>query len=161
MEGNKFLGTGAKFPLQVDPATGRIMSVSGNRAVRESVYLILMTQITERFIRPDFGSDIMNYAFMDTSTTMMSILRRDITQTLLQQEPRISDISVETEYRNDLGAVIIHINYLVAATNSRDNLVFPFYLDRGGSFDEEVEKEPLERRYYDDSDTMEEEEDWS
>ena len=112
MADDKFLGTGAKFPLQVDPATGRIMTVSGNRTVKEAIYLILMTQVTERLVRPDFGSDIMSYAFMDTTTTMMSILRRDITQTLLSQEPRISDISVETDYRSDMGAVIISINYL-------------------------------------------------
>ncbi len=158
---NKFLGTGAKFPLQVDPATGHIMTVSGNRSVKEAIYLILMTQVTERIVRPEFGSDIMNYAFMDTNTTMMSILRRDITQTLLQQEPRIADISVETEFREERGAVIIHINYLVTSTNTRDNLVFPFYLDRGGTAEEETEIEPLEKRYYDDETMMEDDEDWT
>ena len=151
MEESKFLGTGAKFPLQVDPATGRIMTVSGNRAVKESLYLILMTQITERLVRPDFGSDMMNYAFMDTTNTMMSILRRDLTQTIMHNEPRISDVDVETEYRADKGAVIIYVNYLVASTNSRDNLVFPFYLDRGAEPEETTEREPLERVYYDDT----------
>jgi len=160
MADNAFLGKGAKFPLQVDPATGRIMTVSGNRTVKESIYLILMTQVTERLVRPDFGSDIMNYAFMDTTTTMMSILRRDITQTLISQEPRIADINVETEFRSEMGAVIININYLVASTNTRDNLVFPFYLDRGGNSAEEEEIEPLERVYYDDSMT-EDDEDWT
>lgn len=162
MADSRFLGTGAKFPLQVDPATGRIMTVSGNRAVKESLYLILMTQVTERLVRPDFGSDIMNYAFMDTSTTMMSILKRDLMQTILQQEPRISDVSIDTEYRADRGAVIININYMVSATNSRDNLVFPFYLDRGGNTPEETEIEPLERIYYDeDTKMMEDDEVWT
>ena len=157
MADNRFLGKGAKFPLQVDPATGRIKTVSGNRVVKESLYLILMTQLSERLVRPGFGSDIMSYAFMDTSTTMMSILRRDLTQTIMRQEPRISDLSVKTEYNADRGAVIIHINYLVAATNSRDNLVFPFYLDRGGDVEEKPEIEPLEREYYDDTSTEDEE----
>ena len=114
MADNRFLGTGAQFPLQVDRATGRIMTVSGNRSVKESLYLILMTQVTERFVRPDFGSNMMSYAFMDTGTTMLSILRRDITQTIMTQEPRIADIEVSTEYRADIGAVIISINYLVS-----------------------------------------------
>ena len=161
MADNRFLGTGAKFPLQIDPATGRIMTVSGNRAVKESIYLILMTQLTERLVRPSFGSDIMNYAFMDTSTTMLSILRRDITQTLLQQEPRISEVRVSTEFREERGAVIVHINYLVSATHSRDNLVFPFYLDKGGIHEEENEAEPLERIYYDESEITEDDQDWN
>lgn len=120
-----------KFPPQIDPATGRFVTVSGNKAVKESLYLILMTQTTERLVRPGFGSEIMTYTFMDTGTTMMSIFKRNITETILSQEPRISDVDVDMEYRESQGAIIISINYLVSSTNSRDNLVFPFYLDRG------------------------------
>ncbi|MCR5748238.1 MAG: GPW/gp25 family protein [Lachnospiraceae bacterium] len=130
MADNRFLGTGMKFPPQIDPATGKFVTVSGNQVVKEAIYLILMTQMTERFVRPNFGSNIMSYAFMDTGTTMMSILRTSISQTILEQEPRISDLDIETEYRANQGAIIINLNYMVSATNTRDNLVFPFYLDR-------------------------------
>ena len=147
-----------KFPPQIDPATGRFITVSGNKAVKESLYLILMTQTTERLVRPSFGSEIMSYTFMDTGTTMMSIFRRNITETILAQEPRISDVDVSMEYRENQGAIIISINYLVAATNSRDNLVFPFYLDIGQNLDE-GENEELEPYYDDETDEpmMEEE----
>jgi hypothetical protein len=50
---------------------------------------------------------------------------------------------------------------VVTATNTRDNLVFPFYLDRGGYSEEESEFEPLERRYYDEEAMTEDDEDWS
>ena len=146
MAEKKFLGTGMKFPPQIDPATGRFVTVSGNQAVKESLYLILMTQITERLVRPDFGSNIMSYTFMDTGTTMLSIFRRNITETIMSQEPRISDIDVDLEYRENQGAIIISINYMVASTNKRDNLVFPFYLDRGGEVEEK--EEPEEAYYY-------------
>ena len=135
-----------KFPPQIDPATGRFMTVSGNQSVKEALYLILMTQTTERIVRPEFGSDIMSYTFMDTGTTMMSIFRRNVMETILSQEPRISDVDVEMEYRENQGAIIISINYLVSDTNTRDNLVFPFYLDRGGM--EEETSEPEEAYYY-------------
>ena len=46
-----------KFPPQIDPATGRFVTASEEESVKESVYLILMTQRTERFLRPEFGSD--------------------------------------------------------------------------------------------------------
>ena len=142
MADKRFLGTGMKFPPQIDPATGRFVTVSGNRAVKESLYLILMTQTTERLVRPEFGSDIMSFTFMDTGTTVMSMFRRNITETILNQEPRISDVDVDMEFREKQGAIIISINYLVAATNSRENLVFPFYLDRGQSMEEEEDKRP-------------------
>ena len=134
---NSFLGTGMKFPPEIDLATGRFKTVSGNQAVKEALYLILMTQRTERIVRPGFGSDIMGYAFMDTGSTMLSIFRRNITQTILEQEPRISDLDVTTEYRENEGVIIINVDYLVSATNTRDNLVFPFYLNS-------VEEEPVE-----------------
>ncbi len=131
MAQKSFLGTGCKFPPQIDPATGRFTTVSAEQSVKESLYLILMTQRTERIARPTFGSNMMDYAFMDTGTTMLSILRNDLSETILSQEPRITDLDIDTEYRDSQGAVIISINYRVAGTNTRDNLVFPFYLDRG------------------------------
>ena len=82
-------------------------------------------------------------------------------QTIMQHEPRISDVSIDTEFRSDIGAVIININYLVSAINRRDNLVFPFYLDRGGDVEEEKETEPLERRYSDNELMMEDDETWT
>ena len=38
------LGSGMKFPPQINPATGRFEVVSGQASVKESVYIILMTQ---------------------------------------------------------------------------------------------------------------------
>lgn len=135
-----------KFPPQIDPATGRFRTVSGDQTVKESLYLILMTQTTERLVRPDFGSEIMTYTFMDTSTTMLSIFRRNLTETIMSQEPRISDVDIGLEFRESQGAIIISINYTVAATHSRGNLVFPFYLDRGQEAEENAE--PEEAYYY-------------
>ena len=151
MADTRFLGTGAGFPLQIDPATGRFRTVSGDKSVKESIYIILMTQTTERLVRPEFGSDLMSYTFMDPGTTMLSILRRDITETILNQEPRVSDVEIDTEYRESQGAVIINIAYRVSETNTRDNLVFPFYLDRADESEQEAEETgPLDREYYDD-----------
>ena len=137
MADKRFLGTGCKFPVQIDPATGRFMTVSGNRSVKESIYLILMTQRTERLVRPDFGSDIMSFTFMDTGTTMLSILKRNLSQTIMREEPRISDLEITLEHRDRQGVIIINLDYMVAETNTRENMVFPFYLDRGSTEAEE------------------------
>ncbi len=151
---DNFLGTGMKFPPEIDAATGHFKTVSGNQTVKESVYLILMTQKTERLVRPDFGSDIMSYTFMETGPTMLSIFRRNITEILLTQEPRISDVDVTTEYREGDGAVIVSIDYLVRSTNTRDNLVFPFYLNSTPDEPEEeglIRDETVPASYYDEN----------
>ena len=79
----EFLGSGMKFPPQVNPSTGRFEVSSGVASVKESVYIILMTQKTERWIRPEFGSSLMNYTFMDTSVTMLNLMAREVASDLM------------------------------------------------------------------------------
>ena len=129
MNDRAFLGAGMKFPPQIDPGTGRFAVSTREQSVRESVYLILMTSRGERWLEPNFGSQMASYAFMDTSPTMMRMLSDDLRDLILTQEPRISDVDVEIDPETKNGCLLVSIRYTVAATNSRDNLVFPFYLN--------------------------------
>lgn len=128
-EGRSYLGSGLKFPLQVNKATGRAVMSSAEQSVRESVIIILMTQKGERFARRDFGSRLLSYTFMDTSITRISMMAREIERTILEQEPRIFDVDVEVEPQLDRGCLLVHIHYTIAADHTRGSLVFPFYLD--------------------------------
>lgn len=129
MEGNDFLGRGIHFPVQVDKATGRVLMTEGAVGIKEAIYLILMTQKTERWLRPDFGSSLNSYTFMDTSLTMMNIMARELKDNLLSQEPRISNVSVNMDPKWESGCLFISVEYTIRAVNTRDNLVFPFYLE--------------------------------
>lgn len=117
-----------KFPPQINKATGRFMVSAGEQNVKESVYTILMTQKTERWIRPEFGSELLSYTFMDISLTRMNMMSRQLQRTLLEQEPRIVSADVEINPQLDRGCLIINVTYTVAETNTSGNLVFPFYL---------------------------------
>lgn len=132
MDERAFLGAGMKFPPQIDPGTGRFALSSGAQNVKESVYIILMTNRGERWLDPDFGSDIMRYTFMDTSLTMLNLLSSDLRTLLMEQEPRISDVTVDIDPEVKDGCMLVNVAYTVADTNTRDNLVFPFYLNAGG-----------------------------
>ena len=132
MDERAFLGAGMKFPPQIDPGTGRFALSSGAQNVKESVYIILMTNRGERWLDPDFGSDIMRYTFMDTSLTMLNLLSSDLRTLLMEQEPRISDVTVDIDPEVKNGCMLVNVAYTVADTNTRDNLVFPFYLNAGG-----------------------------
>lgn len=129
MNDRAFLGAGMKFPPQIDPGTGRFAVSAREQSVRESVYLILMTSRGERWLEPNFGSQMASYAFMDTSPTMLRMLSDDLRDLLLTQEPRISEVDVEIDPETKNGYLLVSIRYTVAATNSQDNLVFPFYLN--------------------------------
>ena len=129
MNDRAFLGAGMRFPPQIDPGTGRFAVSEGARSVRESVYLILMTSRGERWLEPGFGSALTSYAFMDASPTMLRMLSDDLRGLLLAQEPRIGDVDVEVDPEMKNGCLLVNVNSTLAATNSRDNLVFPFYLN--------------------------------
>jgi hypothetical protein len=136
MDDKAFLGSGIKFPIQVNKATGRVVMSQKEVSVKESVYIILMTQKGERFTRPDFGSRILSYTFMDTSITRINMMAREIEETILEQEPRIARVDVDVEPKLDKGCLIINVNYVLAADHTRDSMVFPFYLNMETEGDE-------------------------
>ena len=128
MEPRTFLGTGVKFPLQVNSTTGRFVLSQGADSVKESLYLILMTQQGERFTRQQFGSRIMAYPFVDTATTMLHIMAREIQNTILEQEPRIRQVEVEIEPDQRQGCLQVELRYMLQETQTEDNMIVPFYL---------------------------------
>ena len=134
-----FLGTGVAFPPQIDPATGRFKMSRGTQSVKESIYLILMTQVSERITRPDFGTQTASYIFMDVNLTELTIMERDLTDSILRQEPRVRDVDITTDMQSQQGYILISIDYTLAENNQRDNLVFPFYLNAEPQPDDEEE----------------------
>ena len=137
MSERPYLGVGMKFPPQINPATGRIVTSPEEQSVKESVYLILMTHKSERLTRPDFGSEINEYVFLDVGVTRINILIRELTETILSQEPRVSDVRIDVEDQTREGRFIINIDYMVSATHTRDSLVFPYYLENDDIMPEE------------------------
>ena len=144
MPDRSFLGTGMKFPPQINQATGRFEVSSEQESVKESVYLILMTQQTERFLRPDFGSNLMSYTFMDINNTSVNVMTRSLTEQILRQEPRVGDVSITVDSEVREGCLIVNIAYTIRSSNVRDNLVFPFYLNVSDEEEEAYEPEQYE-----------------
>jgi hypothetical protein len=81
----------------------------------------------------------MSYTFMDINLTTISILERTIINQILSQEPRVADITIQTDDVTKPGCLIIEIGYTIISNNVRDNLVFPFYLEAAAE-DEENEQ---------------------
>ena len=129
MPGNPSLGMGMLFPPQINPATGRFMVSSEEESVKESVYLILMTQKTERFLRPDFGSDLMSYTFMDINNTSIHMMIRSLSEQILSNEPRIQSVSITTDEQIQDGCLLVHIDYVIRGSSEHDQLIIPFYLN--------------------------------
>ena len=132
MEGREFLGRGLKFPLQVDPQTGKIAMVSEEEDIREAIGIILRTGQGERIMRPEFGSTVTRYLFRSIQNTAQARLTNELREQLLYQEPRITDVEVECAPLDgpDSG-LSVSVAYTVRSTNNRYNHVYPFYVTEG------------------------------
>ena len=131
-DAKSFLGQGLKFPLQVDPKTGKFAMVSGEDDIKEAIGIILRTIQGERIMRPGFGSNVMEYMFAPVNDSMDEGLAFEIQEELTYQEPRIRDVQVSISGGGTPdGSVIADISYVVRSTNNRYNHVYPFYVTEG------------------------------
>lgn len=127
-----FMGRGFQFPFAVDPATSRIAMSSAEDNIRESIRLILRTNIGERVMLPEFGTSAGDFLFSDSSAERVSALESSVREALERWEPRISDVEVNAVGSGgSRDAVELNIRYAVRMTNNRFNMVYPFYRMEG------------------------------
>ena len=132
MDGKEFMGKGLKFPLQIDPKTGKIAMVSEEEDIAEAIGIIINTIQGERVMRPDFGSNVLDYTFSAASDSLRQSLAFDLRAQLGYLEPRIDDIDVRCSDADEMeGAIVIEVGYRVRSTNNRYNRVYPFYRTEG------------------------------
>ena len=132
MDGKEFMGKGLKFPLQIDPKTGKIAMVSEEEDIAEAIGIIINTIQGERVMRPDFGSNVLDYTFSAASDSLRQSLAFDLRAQLGYLEPRIDDIDVRCSDADEMeGAIVVEVGYRVRSTNNRYNRVYPFYRTEG------------------------------
>ena len=132
MDSREILGRGLKFPLQVDPRTGKLSMVSHEEDIREAIEIILRTIPGERVMRPEFGSSVMEYVFAPSSSNMRHSLAHEIREQLLYQEDQITDVEAKCrEVNEQIGTLVVEVSYTVRSTNNRYNHVYPFYVTEG------------------------------
>lgn len=125
-----FLGRGWTFPVKAANAGG-VASSSFERDIEESVRVILGTAFGERVMRPDFGCGIHDLVFSPNNAATRQLVIHYVKEALYTWEPRV--INVEVEVQSDPGnpaVILVDLSYEVRATNSKFNLVYPFYLEK-------------------------------
>jgi hypothetical protein len=80
-------------------------------------------------MEPEYGSGLWRMVFRAMTTTLMSQMKAMVQQAILNWEPRIDvdEVTVEPDPTVE-GLVLINVTYTVRKTNTRSNLVYPFYL---------------------------------
>ena len=130
-----FLGTGWSFPPTFSKAGANVLMTSDEDDIQKSIEILLSTTIGERFLQPDYGCNLENYVFEPMNATVQTLIRVTVRNAIITFETRINLLSVSldsTTYIND-GRIDIHVDYEVAGTNSRFNLVYPFYTNEANN----------------------------
>lgn len=85
-------------------------------------------------MRPDFGCGIHDLVFDPINAGTVALVDNSVREALLFFEPRIDVLNIDVSDKEaGQGKLLISIDYLVRATNSEFNLVFPFYLTEGSA----------------------------
>jgi len=129
-----FLGTGWSFPPEFvkdagNGGAGVVRMTSDEADIYASLTILLSTAQGERFLNPKYGLDLRDQVFESMSTTATTLLIDRVRDGILIYEPRIEIVSLMLDSSRAVeGVVLLLLEYNVRATNSRYNLVFPFYM---------------------------------
>jgi phage baseplate assembly protein W len=122
------LGSGWRFPVDVDPAGHGLAYTAGPEKVRQSLWIILDTEPGERIMRPAFGCGLRRYLGRPNTVAVRALIRHDVERAIAACEPRVALRGVDVAPGEDPSLVTITVSYVHVRTNRPDNLVFPFSL---------------------------------
>lgn len=126
-----FLGRGWGFPVTFSKTAKQVVMTEAEENIRSSIGIILQTTLGERVMQPEFGANLTNYVFDSMDSNFRTFVTEQIRVAIIKNEPRAQLAKVEYNERPLEGRIDIIVYYTVLSTNSRYNIVYPFYLKEG------------------------------
>ena len=127
-----FLGTGWSFPPTFNKFSHTVDLASDLEDIEESIRIILGTFPGERIMQPKFGCYVKRLSFEIIDDSLLIRINEEIRKALLNFEPRVNYNNAEIVNLDDFnGLIMVRINYTVIITNTRYNIVYPFYINEG------------------------------
>lgn len=133
METNKsFLGTGWGFPPEFNKQTRAVKMLADEADIKSSLEILLSTRLGERIMVPGYGCNLDELMFKPLNLTLKIFVVDLIKTAILYHEPRIDVNKINIDPTNELeGELLINLDYTIRTTNSRKNMVYPFYKAEG------------------------------
>jgi phage baseplate assembly protein W len=125
------LGRGWAFPPAFIKGYGVEMT-EGEEDIKQSLSILFSTVPGERMFCCNYGCDIHRWVFEKIDISVETLIIDAIKQAILYCEPRITVESITIDSKNQQEGILwINIHYTVRFTNSRSNMVYPFYFREG------------------------------
>jgi phage baseplate assembly protein W len=131
-EQDDFLGKGWSFPPSFNADLKGVEMTEKNEDIQRSLAILLNTTVGERIMQPKYGCNTFEMVFESLDTATKTIIKDKIRTAILYFEPRIDVTSISMNTTDELeGEILIEIEYVIRATNTRFNFVFPYYKNEG------------------------------
>jgi len=131
-EADKLIGRGWKFPPSFDPVSNRAVMVTGEQDILESLQVLFGTQVGERVLELDYGTDLSSLLFERLPLTEKAVLENSVRQAILIYESRIVLHELKIDDSDITNGVLrIFLDITFEPTNNRRNIVFPFFIEEG------------------------------
>ncbi len=127
-----FLGTGWAFPPSFAANGAEVETVSGPEDIHQSLQILLATQLGERIMQETFGADLSTLVFEEFDQGLFNRASSLISAAIDRHERRAEVLGVDiSRDQTEPYLLFIKLTYAVRGTNSRYNMVYPFYLSEG------------------------------
>ena len=125
------LGVGWAFPVK--PVNGGLTFAFYEDDIERAIPVILLTEPPERPMLPEFGAGLRRFVFEPSSAATWRAMEQAVQRALIDWEPRINVEAVTvTPDTVEANLLLIEIDFVVRATDTSYNRVYPFYLLAGG-----------------------------
>jgi phage baseplate assembly protein W len=132
MEKKSFLGRGWSFPPEFNRGTQNVKMLEDEADIKSSLEILLSTRLGERIMVPNYGCNLDELLFKPLNLTLKTYVTDLIKTAILYHEPRIDLNKIEIDPSDELnGVLLIKLDYTIRITNSRKNMVYPFYKEEG------------------------------
>lgn len=128
---NSFSGTGWAFPIHFNKLTGTVEMLSEEADIQNSLQVLLCTRVGERIMQPKYGCNMDVLLFEPIDESLISYIKDLVFTAIYYFEPRVNPENVTVEATAEEGTILINVEYITRSTNSRHNVVFPFYQEEG------------------------------
>ena len=101
------------------PVTNDLVTVKGKAAVSQSIKSLLLTRRGERPFQPDLGSGLQDLLFEPMDYGTSALIKKEITETLVRYEPRISITTLNCFPDYDNNGYEIELEYYIIGRDDR------------------------------------------
>lgn len=96
------------FPFTIDRNSHKLQTSEEERHIRDSLYCILMTHISERYMLTEFGSRIQDYVFEINTNEHLGMLEKEILASIATWGFGIEEVHVELHPQEEKLEIILN-----------------------------------------------------